>query len=110
MARKSKAARSRQRSNILLGSLALLLVIFVMGATAWWWSQKRNTLDPKTLCPVDGPLGHNILLVDKTDPLNLAQKSALDLLVTDWYQIKHLQATCFPSLFWEMTLSHKPNP
>jgi len=83
MARKSKAARSRQRSNILLGSLALLLVIFVMGATAWWWSQKRNTLDPKTLCPVDGPLGHNILLVDKTDPLNLAQKSAFDLLVTD---------------------------
>lgn len=83
MARKSKAARSRQRSNILLGSLALLLVISVMGATAWWWSQKRNTLDPKTLCPVDGPLGHNILLVDKTDPLNLAQKAAFDLLVTD---------------------------
>ena len=83
MARKSKAARSRQRSNILLGSLALLLVISVMGATAWWWSQKRNTLDPKTLCPVDGPLGHNIFLVDKTDPLNLAQKAAFDLLVTD---------------------------
>ncbi|NBW68142.1 MAG: hypothetical protein EBR47_05515 [Betaproteobacteria bacterium] len=83
MARKSKLARSRQRSNILLGSLALLLVISVLGATAWWWNQKRNTTDPKTLCPIEGPLGHNILLVDKTDPLNLAQKAAFDLLVTD---------------------------
>jgi len=83
MARKSKLARSRQRINILLGSLALLLVISVLGATAWWWNQKRNTTDPKTLCPIDGPLGHNILLVDKTDPLNLAQKAAFDLLVTD---------------------------
>ena len=83
MARKSKLARSRQRSNILLGSLALLLVISVLGATAWWWNQKRNATDPKTLCPIDGPLGHNILLVDKTDPLNLAQKAAFDLLVTD---------------------------
>ena len=83
MARKSKLARSRQRSNILLGSLALLLVISVLGAAVWWWNQKRNTTDPKTLCPLDGPLGHNILLVDKTDPLNLAQKAAFDLLVTD---------------------------
>lgn len=83
MARKSKVARSRQRSNIFLGSLALLLVISVMGATAWWWNQKRNTTDPKTLCPIGGPLGHNILLIDKTDPLNLAQKAAFDLLVTE---------------------------
>ena len=83
MARKSKTARSRQRSNILFGSFALLLVISVMGAAAWWWSQKRNTTDPKTLCPIEGPIGHNILLVDKTDPLNLAQKAAFDLLVTD---------------------------
>jgi hypothetical protein len=83
MARKSRLARGRQRSNILLGSVALLLFISVLGATAWWWNQKRNITDPKTLCPVDGPLGHNILLVDKTDPLNLAQKAAFDLLVTD---------------------------
>ncbi|MBU6223967.1 MAG: hypothetical protein KGP13_03985 [Burkholderiales bacterium] len=83
MARKSKVARSRQRSNIFFGSMALLLVIFVMGTAAWWWNQKRNAIDPKTLCPLHGPLGHNILLVDKTDPLNLAQKAAFDLLVTD---------------------------
>ena len=83
MARKSKSAKSRQRSHILFGSLASLLVIAVMGATVWWWSQKRQTTDPQTLCPVDGPIGHQILLVDKTDPLNMAQKAAFDLLVTD---------------------------
>jgi hypothetical protein len=83
MVRRSKVARSRQRSNIFLGSVAFVMVIFVLGASVWWWSQKRTANDPKTLCPLDGPLGHNILLVDKTDPLNLAQKAAFDLLVTD---------------------------
>jgi hypothetical protein len=98
MARKSKLARSRQRSNILLGSLALLLVISVLGATAWWWNQKRNTTDPKTLCPIEGPLGHNILLVDKTDPLNLAQKAAFDLVLGDDFvaQTKPLVELCNP--------------
>jgi hypothetical protein len=83
MARKSKSARSRQRSNILLGSLSFLLVIALTGAGVWWWGQKKSGIDATTLCPSDGPIGHNVLLIDKTDPFNLPQKSAFDLIVTD---------------------------
>jgi hypothetical protein len=83
MARKSRLAKSRQRTNIFLGSMALLVVIFLLGAATWWWSQKKAGIDPKTLCPTSGPIGHNVLLIDKTDPLNIPQKAAFDLLVTE---------------------------
>lgn len=83
MARKSRSARQRQRTNLLLGSISLLVVIGLLSGGVWWWSQKKSGLDPTTLCPTDGPLGHNILLIDKTDPFNLPQKSAFDLIVND---------------------------
>lgn len=88
MARKSRLAKSRQRSNLLWGLVALTLVTIVMGAAAWWWRQRQPTIDPVTLCPVTGPIGHTILLVDKTDPLNLAQKAAFDLLISDLVEHK----------------------
>jgi hypothetical protein len=83
MARKSKLARNRQRANLLLGSMSLLIVIGLISGAVWWWSQKKAGIDPITLCPNTGPLGHNVLLIDKTDPFNLPQKSAFDLIVTD---------------------------
>lgn len=83
MARKSKLARNRQRTNLFLGTLSLLVVVGLVSGAVWWWSQKKAGLDPVTLCPHNGPLGHNVLLIDKTDPFNLPQKAAFDLLVTD---------------------------
>jgi hypothetical protein len=88
MVRRSRSARKRQQSNVLLGSLALLVVLGILGGVGWWWSQRKPGVDPKTLCPVSGPIGHNVLLVDKTDPLNLAQKAAFDLWVTDLVERK----------------------
>lgn len=83
MVRKSKSTRNRQRINLLLGSISLLVVIGLISGGVWWWSQKRTGIDPTTLCPSSGPLGHNILLIDKTDPFNLPQKAAFDLVVND---------------------------
>ncbi len=83
MARKSKSARSRQRANLVLGSLSFLLVLALIGGAFWWWGQKKSGIDATTLCPSGGPIGHNVLLIDKTDPFNLPQKSAFDLIVTD---------------------------
>ena len=83
MARKSKLARSRQRTHLFLGSMALLVVIGMISGAVWWWSQKKAGIDPNTLCPSDGPIGHHVLLIDKTDPFNLPQKAAFDLIVTD---------------------------
>lgn len=83
MVRKSKSARNRQRMNLLLGSLSLLVVIGLASGAFWWWSQKKSGIDPTTLCPIRGPSGHNILLIDKTDPFNLPQKASFDLIVND---------------------------
>lgn len=88
MARKSRSARKRQRSNLVWGTLALLVVVGILSGAGWWWSQRKPGVDPKTLCPLSGPIGHNVLLVDKTDPLNLAQKAAFDLWVTDLVERK----------------------
>lgn len=83
MVRKSKSARNRQRMNLFLGSISLLVVIGLISGGVWWWSQKKSGIDPVTLCPISGPLGHNTLLIDKTDPFNLPQKAAFDLVVND---------------------------
>lgn len=88
MVRRSRLAKARQRNNWVLGVLALLVVGAVLGGTAWWWGQRKASLDPITLCPAAGPLGHNVLLVDKTDPLNMAQKAAFDLRISDLIEKK----------------------
>lgn len=88
MARRSRLAKARERNNWVLGVLALVVVGAVMGGAAWWWGQRKASLDPITLCPVSGPFGHNVLLVDKTDPLNMAQKAAFDLRITDLIEKK----------------------
>jgi hypothetical protein len=82
MARQSRQARQRQRSHWLVASLALLLVMAVVAGTLWWWAHQKPALDANTLCPNDGPLGHQVLLIDTTDPLNDAQKAAFDLILT----------------------------
>jgi hypothetical protein len=83
MARISRRAKNRQRSQWLMGTLALLLVIAVISGSLWWWTQRHDQpLNTTNLCPVSGPVGHKLIVIDTTDPLNLAQKSALDVQVT----------------------------
>ena len=82
MVRKSRQARQRQRSHWLAGGIALLVVIAVAAGTLWWWTHQKPPLDADNLCPSQGPLGHHVLLIDTTDPLNDAQKAAFDLILT----------------------------
>lgn len=77
MSAKSIAARRRQRLHIVWGILALTIAVGVAGAAGWFFFGKREAgLQPATLCPVAGPKGHAILLVDRTDPFNFTQKQA----------------------------------
>jgi hypothetical protein len=77
MSRRSQAARQRQRWHILGGTLALTLALLVAGTAGWlYFGSRGQALDPETLCPVAGPKGHAILLVDRTDPMNFTQKQA----------------------------------
>ncbi len=69
--------RPRQRNSSALGwsglggALLLLLAIGSGGALAYFYfsAPERPALDPQTLCPVDGPKGINVVLVDTSDDL-----------------------------------------
>ncbi len=69
--------RPRQRSSSALGwsgfggVLLLLMAIGAGGALAYFYfaAPERPVLDPQTLCPVDGPKGITVVLVDTSDDL-----------------------------------------
>ena len=69
--------RPRQRSSPVLGwsgfggMLLLLLALGSGGALAYFYfaAPERPVLDPQTLCPVDGPKGITVVLVDTSDDL-----------------------------------------
>lgn len=83
MRRKSKLAQQRARTHILLGIGFIISLAIVISGVIWWMGQRPQPLDPLTLCPSKGPLGHQVLLVDRTDPFNQAQKAAFDNLTKD---------------------------
>ena len=61
----------------------IVAIACVVAGVIWWLGQRPQPLDSATLCPVSGPLGHQVLLVDRTDPFNPAQKAAFDNLTKD---------------------------
>jgi len=76
MAQRGRRARQRQAKEIILGTLGFLLVLGIIGFVAYYINTRPPGLDKETLCPADGPIGHFVLLVDKTDPLTFTQKEA----------------------------------
>ena len=74
--RRSRAARRRHARNIAVGVVALALFASVLAGVGYYLWTRDPGVDRQTLCPRSGPLGHIVLLVDKTDPLNFSQKQA----------------------------------
>jgi hypothetical protein len=74
--RASRRQRARARREIVLGVGAGAAALAVAGGAGWaWWAHRAAGLDAQ-MCPVAGPTGHIVLLVDKTDPLSFTQKQA----------------------------------
>jgi hypothetical protein len=71
---KRKAARDRL--GLVLIALAILLACGLFAASKYIQG-KRPALDNASMCPVDGPAGLIVLLVDTTDPLNAIQQADL---------------------------------
>ena len=79
MAKLGRHAR-RQRNTTIAWILALSLAVgLVVAGVVYKLLTAEPGLNKVTLCPADGPRGHFVLLVDKTDPLNFTQKQALSI-------------------------------
>lgn len=76
MAQLGRRARQRRTKEIVFGALAILLVLGVVSGVTYFLMSRPAGLDKETLCPANGPIGHYVLLVDKTDPLNFTQREA----------------------------------
>jgi hypothetical protein len=64
--------------------LAALAAIAILGAAGWFWRAARGAgLDAASMCPLGGPTGHTVLLVDKTDPLTFTQNEAFQRLLRE---------------------------
>ncbi len=72
-----RAQKKRDRNAIIIGGLSCLIVLIIIGVVAVYLSTRSDTaLNSKNLCPMSGPTGHLVLLVDKTDPLTFTQRTA----------------------------------
>lgn len=71
--------RSR-RKNPLIPILTITACLMVAGAVVFFAVQSLMARTPapnaQTLCPAAGPLGHVVLLVDRSDPMTFTQRKA----------------------------------
>jgi hypothetical protein len=73
-------ARARQRANYVRIVIISLVIIAAIGAMVYSKISQVAANDLHTLCPAGGPLGHTVLLVDKSDPLTFTQSKEFNVL------------------------------
>jgi len=83
MAVKGRRAKQRQRNHFLVAILFVALIVAAVGAFAFFKLQAQPAPNAANLCPAEGPRGHYVLLVDKTDPLSFTQKQAFNVFLED---------------------------
>ncbi|BAL23709.1 hypothetical protein [Azoarcus sp. KH32C] len=81
--RKSRIQARRERMYFVWGTVLLLVVALIAAAAIYLQFTRSSEVDKTTLCPKSGPIGHVVLLVDKTDPLNFTQKQAFQALLEE---------------------------
>ena len=65
-----------------IGLMILVIMASLVGAVYYFaFGEKPN--DPKTLCPAKGPLGHVVLLVDKSDPMTFTQRKEFEVMYSE---------------------------
>nr|WP_305910587.1 hypothetical protein [Methylomarinum sp. Ch1-1]MDP4523388.1 hypothetical protein [Methylomarinum sp. Ch1-1] len=77
--------KKNRETKYIYGALFLFLMTIAIagGGIAYYFINQGDQIDKVTLCPVSGSVGHVILLVDKTDPLNFTQKQAFQALLEE---------------------------
>jgi hypothetical protein len=80
MTRRRRIQRE-SRSEYLLGVLVILVILAIISSVTWLYLTKPPGVSKANLCPIDGPKGRYVILIDKTDPLTLNQTEALKSLM-----------------------------
>lgn len=81
--RKNRNQARRERMSYIWGSVMILVAVAILATGFYFNSQASSKIDETTLCRESGPLGHTVLLVDTTDPLNFTQKQAFQALMDE---------------------------
>lgn len=79
MRRYGSRAKRRAAWQLMAGVGLLTATLAIVAGVAYFQFTREKPLDQATLCPAGGPLGHTILLIDKTDPLNFTQRQAFSV-------------------------------
>jgi hypothetical protein len=68
-------------------ALGTAVIVFVVVAVAGFFGYSHFTRpakdDKTTLCPAAGPLGHVVVLVDKSDPMTFTQRKSFNVIYRD---------------------------
>jgi hypothetical protein len=80
MARTGRRAQKRERNNNVYIFLLVAFIALIIAIGLYSRFTKPLPLDAKTLCPASGPLGHIVLLVDKSDPMTFLQRKDFDVI------------------------------
>ena len=62
------------------GIAIIFVALLAAGAVAFWVSEKSSSIvryDPATYCPIKGPFGKTVLLIDLTDEISFLQERKL---------------------------------
>lgn len=76
MAQIGRRARQRRNMAYVIGTVMFLVIAAIASWAIYYQLTRPKGIDPVTLCPADGPIGHFVLLVDKTDPLTFTQEQS----------------------------------
>lgn len=83
MATLGRRAKQRRRKNLVIATFVSLFVVAVIASASYYTMTRPKGLNPDTLCPIEGPKGHYVLLIDKTDPLNFTQKQVFSIIFNE---------------------------
>jgi hypothetical protein len=76
------ASRSGIGTVVIIGAMIFIIVASIFGSVLYLASDQKPS-DPNTLCPAKGPLGHIVLLVDKSDPMKFTQRKGFEVMYSE---------------------------
>jgi len=79
------ASRGGLGTVVIIGVMIATIVAAILGSVLYFSSDPKPN-DPNTLCPSKGPLGHIVLMVDKSDPMTFTQRKGFEVMYSEILQ------------------------